>query len=83
MMPSGIISMLFFFPPLSAPYNAVGSIDRLFPGTWYLTRVDEMHRRQYERRPLVGVSNVAGNVAAVHMKETSSVTGESTQQLHV
>ncbi|XP_063873560.1 hydroxymethylglutaryl-CoA synthase 1-like [Scylla paramamosain] len=66
-----------------APYNAVGSIDRLFPGTWYLTKVDEMHRRQYERRPLVGVSNVAGNVATVHMKETSSVTGESTQQLHV
>ena len=27
-------------------------MDDLFPGTWYLTRVDEKHRREYARRPL-------------------------------
>ncbi|XP_039340469.1 hydroxymethylglutaryl-CoA synthase, mitochondrial isoform X2 [Mauremys reevesii] len=29
-----------------------GSKDDLFPGTWYLERVDDKHRRQYARRPL-------------------------------
>ncbi|XP_070564130.1 hydroxymethylglutaryl-CoA synthase 1-like isoform X2 [Ptychodera flava] len=36
-----------------ANYSPVGSADHLFPGTWYLTHVDAMHRRQYERTPLV------------------------------
>ncbi|XP_077980833.1 hydroxymethylglutaryl-CoA synthase 1-like [Glandiceps talaboti] len=35
-----------------APYSPVGVIEDLFPGTWYLTHVDEMHRRQYERVPV-------------------------------
>uniref|UniRef100_A0A673IAF1 Hydroxymethylglutaryl-CoA synthase n=1 Tax=Sinocyclocheilus rhinocerous TaxID=307959 RepID=A0A673IAF1_9TELE len=33
-----------------ANYIPQGSVEELFPGTWYLTRVDEMHRRQYARR---------------------------------
>ena len=62
----------------------MGSIDRLFPGTWYLTRVDEMHRRQYERRPLVGVPAAPGSVAStVHMKEAAAVAAESTQRFHI
>ncbi|XP_038056186.1 hydroxymethylglutaryl-CoA synthase 1-like [Patiria miniata] len=35
-----------------AKYAPVGSVDDLFPGTWYLTFVDEMHRRKYSRKPL-------------------------------
>lgn len=35
-----------------APYTPVGSVSVLFPGTWYLSEVDSMHRRKYERRPL-------------------------------
>lgn len=37
---------------ISAPYKPVGPTSNLFPGTWYLTEVDEMHRRKYERVPL-------------------------------
>ncbi|XP_019634532.1 PREDICTED: hydroxymethylglutaryl-CoA synthase, cytoplasmic-like [Branchiostoma belcheri] len=35
-----------------AKYTPVGSVEDLFPGTWYLTHVDEMHRRQYSRTPV-------------------------------
>ncbi|XP_026797832.3 hydroxymethylglutaryl-CoA synthase, cytoplasmic isoform X1 [Pangasianodon hypophthalmus] len=35
-----------------ANYVPQGSVDELFPGTWYLTRVDEKHRRYYARRSL-------------------------------
>lgn len=35
-----------------APYEPSGSIDVLFPGTYFLKSVDEMHRRVYERVPL-------------------------------
>ena len=31
----------------SAPYAPVGSVGVLFPGTWYLTAVDDKHRREY------------------------------------
>jgi len=34
-----------------APYTPVGDVDTLFPGTWYVTAIDEMHRRKYERVP--------------------------------
>lgn len=34
-----------------APYVPSGRIDILFPGTFYLKSVDEMHRRVYERVP--------------------------------
>ncbi|XP_047229394.1 hydroxymethylglutaryl-CoA synthase, cytoplasmic [Girardinichthys multiradiatus] len=35
-----------------ASYVPRSSVDDLFPGTWYLTRVDDKHRREYARRPL-------------------------------
>uniref|UniRef100_A0AAY4DSG0 Hydroxymethylglutaryl-CoA synthase n=1 Tax=Denticeps clupeoides TaxID=299321 RepID=A0AAY4DSG0_9TELE len=35
-----------------ANYVPQSSVEELFPGTWYLTRVDEKHRRQYSRRSL-------------------------------
>ncbi|UYV69413.1 HMGCS1, partial [Cordylochernes scorpioides] len=36
-----------------APYTPLGRVEDLYPGTFYLTRVDEMHRRNYERKPMV------------------------------
>jgi len=33
-----------------APYVPVGNKNDLFPGTWYLSNVDELHRRYYERK---------------------------------
>ena len=39
-------------PVLVAPYTPVGSTEDMFPGTWYVTHIDEMHRRTYERKPL-------------------------------
>ena len=30
----------------------MGSTELLFPGTWYLTHIDDMHRRRYERKPI-------------------------------
>lgn len=36
----------------TAPYKPVGDASSLFPGTWFLTEVDDKHRRKYERVPL-------------------------------
>ncbi|KAM5162801.1 hydroxymethylglutaryl-CoA synthase, mitochondrial [Callospermophilus lateralis] len=33
-------------------FSPPGDTNNLFPGTWYLERVDEMHRRKYARRPI-------------------------------
>ena len=46
----------------AAPYTPVGSTTELFPGTWFLTHVDDKHRRQYERHPLQ--SHGAGDMVA-------------------
>lgn len=35
----------------AAPYTPCGRVDVLFPGTYYLKSIDEMHRRDYERIP--------------------------------
>lgn len=35
----------------AAPYVPIGRVDNLFPGTFYLKSIDEMHRRVYERIP--------------------------------
>jgi hydroxymethylglutaryl-CoA synthase len=40
-----------------APYTPTASTLALFPGTWYLERIDEKHRRQYDRTPLALESN--------------------------
>ncbi|CAH1965408.1 unnamed protein product [Acanthoscelides obtectus] len=34
-----------------APYTPVGCIEHFFPGTYYLTKIDEKRRRFYERVP--------------------------------
>uniref|UniRef100_A0A8C9P7P4 Hydroxymethylglutaryl-CoA synthase n=1 Tax=Spermophilus dauricus TaxID=99837 RepID=A0A8C9P7P4_SPEDA len=33
-------------------FSPPGDTNNLFPGTWYLERVDEMYRRKYARRPI-------------------------------
>lgn len=33
-----------------APYKPISSKDHLFPGTWYLSNIDELHRRYYEKK---------------------------------
>lgn len=35
-----------------APYVPSGDVSELFPGTFYLKSIDEMHRRVYDRKPL-------------------------------
>lgn len=34
----------------TAPYEPSGSIDALFPGTYYLVKIDDQRRRSYERK---------------------------------
>jgi len=36
----------------AAPFMPEGPTGDMFPGTWYLTSIDEKHRRQYSRVPL-------------------------------
>lgn len=33
-----------------APYDPVGLVESLFPSTWYLSSVDDKHRRQYLKK---------------------------------
>uniref|UniRef100_A0A671FUP3 Hydroxymethylglutaryl-CoA synthase n=1 Tax=Rhinolophus ferrumequinum TaxID=59479 RepID=A0A671FUP3_RHIFE len=33
-------------------FSPPGDLNSLFPGTWYLETVDELHRRKYARRPV-------------------------------
>ncbi|XP_076331659.1 hydroxymethylglutaryl-CoA synthase 1-like [Tachypleus tridentatus] len=40
-----------------APYTPTGKVEDLFPNTWFLVHVDSMHRRQYEHRRPVSVSD--------------------------
>ncbi|XP_071952271.1 hydroxymethylglutaryl-CoA synthase 1-like [Antedon mediterranea] len=39
-------------------YTPEGSINDLCPGTYYLSQVDHMHRRQYQRKPLVDFEQI-------------------------
>lgn len=41
----------------AAPYEPSGSTEVLFPGTYYLKSVDELHRRTYERKGNLIVTN--------------------------
>ena len=59
----------YFF---SAPYTPVGDINQLFPGTWYLVKIDDMHRRQYERSSS-GSSSSMNNSNAVSKTNMSGM----------
>ncbi|XP_067885268.1 hydroxymethylglutaryl-CoA synthase, cytoplasmic isoform X2 [Heterodontus francisci] len=43
-----------------------GVVEDLFPGTWYLTRVDEMHRRDYARKPILENDSFEAGLGAPH-----------------
>lgn len=61
-----------------APYTPVGDTEVLFPGTWYLAHIDDMHRREYKRRPLIDADLIAQVAAAINSKEESSSLPNST-----
>ncbi|XP_013077525.2 hydroxymethylglutaryl-CoA synthase 1-like [Biomphalaria glabrata] len=60
-----------------APYNPVGSTSVLFPGTWYLTEVDNMHRRKYERTSL---THFEGDVCMTEVKQVSQMETNAFQE---
>ncbi|XP_076462936.1 hydroxymethylglutaryl-CoA synthase 1-like [Babylonia areolata] len=67
-----------------APYKPVGGVDHLFPGTWYLTEIDSMHRRKYERRPVSLSSSVSASAAGdVTMAEVKRQVPLEVQQTAV
>ncbi|EFA06304.1 hydroxymethylglutaryl-CoA synthase 1 [Tribolium castaneum] len=41
-----------------APYEPAGAVDNFFPGTYYLAKIDELHRRFYERIPVAANGHV-------------------------
>ncbi|CAN8027847.1 unnamed protein product [Ixodes persulcatus] len=55
------------------PYSPVGPLDELFPGTWYLDQVDEMHRRSYKRLPLLDTN---GRAPRAPFKEDVATNGQ-------
>lgn len=61
---------------MTAPYTPVGSTDGLFPGTWFLTEVDSMYRRKYDRVPLIQIPN--GNLQGTgnNLKKGWEFTGD-------
>ncbi|XP_064604859.1 hydroxymethylglutaryl-CoA synthase 1-like [Liolophura sinensis] len=63
-----------------APYTPVGNREALFEGTWYLTEVDQMHRRKYERKPLTE-SCEGTTVSVTEVKKTSQVEEASSCQV--
>ena len=44
----------------SAPYEPQGETGDMFPGTWYLTNIDNMHRRTYDRVPVPYTNGAKG-----------------------
>lgn len=46
-------------------YTPVGAVEDLFPGTWFLTYVDEMYRRQYSRKPVSALPSPIATSAPV------------------
>ena len=42
----------------TVPYTPVGEVKDLFPGTCYLTSVDEKHRRAYSRVPPTNITPI-------------------------
>ena len=45
------VSDAVYCPLRTAPYQPKGDPSALFPGTYYLTNIDDKHRRQYSRAP--------------------------------
>lgn len=74
-----LLSLIFFFfcnMSVTANYVPRGSVDDLFPGTWYLIRVDDKHRREYARRPLD--NDLPAEPELVHSGSTAEVQDNKT-----
>ncbi|XP_029653500.1 hydroxymethylglutaryl-CoA synthase 1 [Octopus sinensis] len=56
-----------------APYVPIGSTDHLYPGTWYLTEVDDKHRRKYAQKPASPLCDGHANMEQ-HMAQGSQKT---------
>nr|QFU80951.1 HGMS [Eotetranychus kankitus] len=53
------------------PYTPKGPIDNLFPGTYYLDKIDNLFRREYKRVPVVSPSiNTNNEKCDVHSTNT-------------
>jgi len=55
----------------SARFEPQGQVEGMFPGTWYLTNIDNMHRRTYDRVPLHHANGTNGT------NGTNGVNGHS------
>lgn len=70
------LSFCFCNMSVTANYVPRGSVDDLFPGTWYLIRVDDKHRREYARRPLD--NDLPAEPELVHSGSTAEVQDNKT-----
>lgn len=74
---SYLVLVIIFSPHVcAANYIPRGVVEDLFPGTWYLIRVDDKHRREYARRPLANDLPVEPEL--VHSSTTTEVQDKLT-----
>lgn len=73
---SYLLLVIIFSHVCAANYIPRGIVEDLFPGTWYLIRVDDKHRREYARRPLANDLSVEPEL--VHTSATTEVQGKLT-----
>lgn len=59
-----------------APFLPSAPVDKLFPGTWYLTEVDSMHRRKYARTPASPAA--AAHADVISLKTSAAAPRETT-----
>ncbi|XP_054715240.1 hydroxymethylglutaryl-CoA synthase 1-like [Uloborus diversus] len=62
-----------------APYSPIGTVEDLFPKTWYLEYVDDKHRRNYSQLRGAPCITLNGHISKVSNSlhiETSKVTDE-------
>jgi len=65
-----------------APYTPVSTTDDMFPGTWYLTQVDDKHRRTYAYTSLVANQhNTLNTVADAHQLKTAARNASAHQHM--
>ncbi|XP_072903874.1 hydroxymethylglutaryl-CoA synthase, cytoplasmic isoform X1 [Hemitrygon akajei] len=54
-----------------------GAVEDLFPGTWYLTHVDEKHRRDYARRPFLENGSLEAPIGTHHSNPATAESAPS------
>ncbi|GCB75457.1 hypothetical protein scyTo_0019011, partial [Scyliorhinus torazame] len=71
-LPLHQLSLICFDLPTAANQQPQGAVEDLFPGTWYLTHVDEKHRRDYARRPILENGSFEAGLGAPHGNPTTT-----------